>query len=1101
MAGLLFKDGKVQDLTLVLSTRDYQHLGQLTGVKGVHYAVSENAPNELSFTVTKHDLNTPIWEELEDFKLVWVKETNEYFQVAVSTTDSMEVSKTVTGTPIPEAELSQILLSAEINTETDIKRKDYEITTFYNELNPNASLLHRVLRRAPGYTIAYVDNSLKQKQRMFSIGNSTIYDFLVGECATEFHCIFKFDSADRSISAYDLDTYGTDTTIYVDKNNLTDSINLSVNTDSVKNCFKLVAGDESMTSAVRMLNPSGSDYLYHIPTYLRKDMPDELETKLKEYEKKSQDYSLKCETLTTEIYKLYDEIAYLTSGMMPSAENAEITATSEAGKLTVANLSPLALSVISPSTSKETVHAALLNLARVYIRTGYVKLEIDTETEEYKPDIDRKTFINDNGKEEVTKDADGFHSFTWTGRFKITNYSNKEDVVYTDPLTITVNDNVHTRITQDVLKAATEDDDTNSVLNVLSEPDSTKFKESLKEYSFNRLISFADAIKTAMDTLDSMEQADSAADLYETLYVPYKNKRKAIGIVCEDCGRFIEDCYDRIAACPDCHSNNLTYGELVTRHTQIQEKQAELEMRLKRRQKIQEMLDLETFLGEYYSLFSSYRREEVYENSNYISDGLSNEEIVARAKTFVEVATEELLKSAEQQVSITATLYNLLLIPEFAPLLYSTDSEGTKTCIFDVGIWLRIGIDGTPYTLRLQHYSIDFDNDSTINVEFSNVVSGHQASKDIKAILDSAKSMATSYGYVAKQVDKGVLASEQMQDWMQNGLNSADMVIKNNDKEEVTFTKHGILCRSYDDISGTYEKEQMKLTHNCMVYTDDNWQSVKMALGKHTYYYYDQKEHKPVQATGYGLSADFVSTETSISSPQIIGGQIYSLDYNPEAKTGSMINLQTGEFSFGGDGLYYRNGEFVISDTVIGQSIESIDIKAENLHIDAGNIEGEFVAKTIIGGHIYSYDYQINEFNPTTHIDLNNGSFNFGNKLIFEDNLLNMSGGNISGSRISGSEFVSSTRTKLDENVPGLYIGEDGFDYCWDSSESAWTSPGTTFGHFRITSDSLYVIIGDVTVLGFSANGRIGGGSIGKPYALIPTIVCEDMYQLGEDDM
>ncbi len=954
MAGLLFKNGKVQDLTLVLSTRNYQHLGQLTGVKNVHYAVSENAPNELSFTVTKHDLQTAIWEQLEDFKLVWVKETNEYFQVVVSTTDSLEVSKTVTGTPIPEAELSQILLTAEINTETDIKREDYEVTTFYKESNPNASLLHRVLSRAPGYTIAYVDNSLKKKQRVFSIGNSTIYDFLVGECATEFHCIFKFNSADRSISAYDLDTYGTDTSIYVDKNNLTDSINLSVNTDSVKNCFKLVAGDEPMTAAVRMLNPAGSDYLYHIPEYLRKDMPDELVKKLEAYETLSDGYSQECETLTADIYKLYDEIAYLTSGMMPASEHAEITAASEASKLTAENLSPLALSVVSPSTSKETVHTALLNLARVYVRTGYVKLEIDTETESYNPAINVETFINDKGEKEVTKDANGFHSFTWRGRFKITNYSNKEDVAYSDHLTITVNDNVHARITQDVLKAATKDDDTNSVLNVLSEPNISKFKESLKEYCFNRLKSFSDAIQTALDTLESMEQADAAADLYETLYVPYQNKRKAMGIVCENCGRFIEDCYDSIPACPDCHSTNLTYGELITRHLQIQEQQAKLDKRLKRRQEIQELLDLETLLGEYYPLFTSYRREEVYENSNYFSDELSNEEIVARAKTFIEIATKELLKSAEQQISITATLYNLLLMPEFAPLLYSTDSEGTKTCLFDVGSWLRISINGVWYKLRLQHYSIDFDNDSTLNVEFSNAVTGHQATRDMKAILDSAKSMATSYGYVTKQIDKGILADEQIQDWIQNGLNSAHMMIKNNDNEEVIYTKHGILCRSYDDISGTYEKEQVKLTHNCIVYTDDNWQSVKMALGKHKYQYYDEAKNDFINTTGYGVGADFVSANATMASPQIIGGTIYSGNYsdgtNGREPAGTYIDLEDGTFSFGGGALRFEGGNLIISSPSIPtdaqitqineEYLRTTSVYAKNLTVNSANIDG-----------------------------------------------------------------------------------------------------------------------------------------------------------------
>lgn len=1079
MAGLLFKDGKVQDLTLVLSTRDYHHLGQLTGVKNMHYAVNENAPNELSFTVIKHDQNTTIWEQLEDFKLVWVKETNEYFQIAVSTTDSLEVSKTITGTPIPEAELSQILLTAEINTESDIQRENYEVTTFYNETNPNASLLHRVLSRAPGYTIAYVDNSLKQKQRVFSIANSTIYDFLVGECATEFHCIFKFDSADRSISVYDLDTYGTDTTIYVDKENLTDSINLSVNTDSVKNCFKLVAGDESMTAAVRMLNPAGSDYLYHIPEYLRKDMPDVLVKKLETYEALKESYTQECKTLTTDIYKLYDEIAYLTSGMMPSAEHAEVTAASEAGKLTVANLSPLALSVVSPSTSKDTVHAALLNLARVYVRTGYVKLEIDTETEENKPQIDMETFINDDQAEEVTKDANGFHSFTWRGRFKITNYSDKEDIAYSEYLTITVNDNVHTRITQDVLKKATQDDETGSVLNVLSETDITKFKESLTAYSFNRLVSFHDAIKVALDTLESMEQADSAADLFETLYVPYQNKRKAMGIVCNDCGRYIEDCYDKIPACPDCGNNNLIYGELVIRHSQIQEQQAKLNEKSARLQAIQKLHDLETCLGEHYPLFSSYRREDVYENSNYISDGLSNEEIVERAKTFIEVATEELLKSAEQQISITATLYNLLLMPEFAPLLYSADSEGTKTCLFDVGSRLRIGIDGVVYRLRLQHYSVDFDNESTLNVEFSNAVIGHQAANDLKAVINSAKSMATSYSYVTKQVEKGKVTGEQIQDWVQNGLNSAHVMIKNNDNEEVVYTKRGILCRSYDDISGTYEKEQMKLTHNCIVYTDDNWQSVKMALGKHKYRYYDEAKNNFIETMGYGVGADFVSANAAIASPQIIGGTIYSGNYsdgtNGKEPAGTYIDLEDGAFSFGGGALRFEDGNLIISspsiptDTKIMQIneeyLKATSVYAKNLKVSSANIDGVLTAD------------QIDAKNLSVQSAAVAGS---------------VDAENITGKRISGVELVTLARTQLDEDIVGLYIGEDGFDFCWDASIPDYAE--NTYGHVRITGQNFSVIIGGDELMRFSAQNRIAGANVGK-HVYFPNIIYEKLEQ------
>jgi len=148
MQRLKFKDGKLEDFTIVLCTRDYRKLGQLTGLKGVHYACHDNSPNEISFSLTKHDLlaingNTnddialylkiknALWEQIEDFKVIWLKDTNEYFEIKVSTNDSFETSKTITGTPIPEAELSQMLLSIEINTEDDIVANG--TTSFYNE--------------------------------------------------------------------------------------------------------------------------------------------------------------------------------------------------------------------------------------------------------------------------------------------------------------------------------------------------------------------------------------------------------------------------------------------------------------------------------------------------------------------------------------------------------------------------------------------------------------------------------------------------------------------------------------------------------------------------------------------------------------------------------------------------------------------------------------------------------------------------------------------------------------------------------------------------------------------------------------------------------
>ena len=125
---------------------------------------------------------------------------------------------------------------------------------------------------------------------------------------------------------------------------------------------------------------------------------------------------------------------------------------------------------------------------------------------------------------------------------------------------------------------------------------------------------------------------------------------------------------------------------------------------------IQAELNFEKYLGtDLYGEYCLYRREDTYQNDNYICDGLEDQEIIDRAKEFLEVAKKELVKSATMQHSISTNLYNLLLIPEFKPILNS----------FEVGNWIRVRVDGNIFKLRLIQYEISFSSLNTINVDFS----------------------------------------------------------------------------------------------------------------------------------------------------------------------------------------------------------------------------------------------------------------------------------------------------------------------------------------------------------------------------------------------
>lgn len=304
---------------LVLATRSGEKLGQLNA-ENIVCNDSLKEASELSFRVRKYldGKKTDLWNKLVNFKLVWCKNYDTWFQITVDIDESDETIKNVLGVRLGEAELSQIMLyDIEINTEDDIARDDYKITVLFNQNDKEGSLLHRIMEKAPHYSVTYVDSTIKNIQRTFTFNNTSIYDALQ-EIGEEIGCLFIFNSdsdenggIQRTISVYDIQSYcyecghrgnftlscskchskninegyGEDTTIFVTSDELGEDIQFTTDTGAVKNCFKLEAGDDLMTATIKNCNPNGSGYIWYFSDDMKTDMSDELVERLTDYDK------------------------------------------------------------------------------------------------------------------------------------------------------------------------------------------------------------------------------------------------------------------------------------------------------------------------------------------------------------------------------------------------------------------------------------------------------------------------------------------------------------------------------------------------------------------------------------------------------------------------------------------------------------------------------------------------------------------------------------------------------------------------------------------------------------------------------------------------
>ena len=932
--------GNPEPPTIILANRNGKKLGQLrVNEDSIDLSDKFNDASELSFTVNKHIDGVPVflWDKLVDFKLIYCKEWDLWMEAKVELDEETESVKTVFCTQLGQAELSQIMLhNIEINTETDISRDDYKISILWNETDPKASILDRTLEKAPHYSIVHVDDSIKNIQRSFSFDGTSIYDSHQ-EIAEEIGCLFVYHSDSdengkirRTISVYDLQQncngcghrgeftdecpkcgsknidygFGTDTLIFVTADELaSDGIQLTTDTDSVKNCFKLEAGDDLMTATIRNCNPNGTDYIWRFSDMVKDDMSQDLVDKIEAYDKtynnyyknqtsninttllgkynalvsKYSVYNSELQSISSPIkgypnlmnayYNAIDLGLYLKSGLMPSIEMSDTDAAKQAALLTNSALSPVAVNVDKiSSVSLQTANSAVLSMAKIIVRSTY-KVEINTSS------------ISSDKK-------------TWTGNFVITNHSDEEDTAISNTVNVTINNDNVMFIQQKINKALNKDNTEDYSITGLFAKElkvstsngkksfSGAFYDELKKYALNPLKSFYDSCDACLNILidQGAGNKNEKPDLYESLYKPYYDKSCAIS---EEIKLRESEVYVVEGVWDYTDEDN---PKLKTKGMQQYIEEC--------RNTIQDALNFEKYLGEDLWLeFCSYRREDTYSNSNYISDGLNNTELFEKALEFVEVAQNEIYKSSELQYSISTNLINLLAIDKFKSLVDS----------FELGNWIRVQVNDEVYKLRLIQYGINFGSFETIPVEFSDVTKIKNGVTDINSVLSQASSMASSYGYVQRQAKQGGDANGTVNNWLESGLNSALVRIRNNENEEVTLSRSGLLCRSYDDISEEYSPEQFRLTHNIMAYTTDNWETVSAALGKHNYKYYDSSK-KLQDGIDYGLTAKFV-TAGYINGSQIIGGEVYSQNYTPT--TGTYMNLNDGSFSWAGGKIKY----------------------------------------------------------------------------------------------------------------------------------------------------------------------------------------------------
>ena len=536
-----------------------------------------------------------------------------------------------------------------------------------------------------------------------------------------------------------------------------------------------------------------------------------------------------------------DAETFLQTTFMPSPDKlADIKATDVANVL-LKNISSVA---ITGNLSETVVKNAVLDMAKALVDSRY--------------------------KVEVTESVLDKDASVWRGSFYVENYSDETDcaTVHTDNISEITGESrdyiaittdyetyIHEKLQKIMEKGENKDYSISSLFDLEKSLDD--FADELTYYSLDMLELFYDCCESILQILLEQGIGEESNELYSSLYEPYYQRQ------------------------------SLIETEIENRESEIAIITAFEEQINSIMEEIQSELDLETSLGEYWEEFCLLRREDTYTNSNYISDGLTNQELFDKANEFLETAKKELIKSATLQHSISTSLKNIFTIEKFQPILKK----------FKIGNWIRVEVDEEVYKLRLIEYTFDFSNYQNMDIVFSDVTRVGDAVNDVKSLVNNMKSIASSFSYIEKQAAQGSSTYETVNKWFEEGMDATmTRIVNSADNVSMIFDDKGILGRTLIDFSDSeYEPEQIRILNNSIVFTRNNWQSICTAVGKFYYISGYDDNGDPIYTDAYGINGEVIAGKLFIGNDLMLTNKSGSFSYTEDGLIVKTYDSSTGE--------------------------------------------------------------------------------------------------------------------------------------------------------------------------------------------------------------
>lgn len=227
--------------------------------------------------------------------------------------------------------------------------------------------------------------------------------------------------------------------------------------------------------------------------------------------------------------------------------------------------------------------------------------------------------------------------------------------------------------------------------------------------------------------------------------------------------------------------------------------------------------------GEHY-VEGTYFTANCGESSSFFTRNCSEYEKRSIEWDLLEYGQQELTDLCWPSYSFSVDVGNFLVLDDFVAFK-NQFALGDK-------VYINLGDKIlTPIAIGVE---VNFEKLSDFKLLFGDKYSLKDSAFKLVDLLEESikmgKSTASSKVSYSSFIDSG--ASTYVKDFMDSALDAAKNAVLAGANQEIKIEESGIRLRSYDNDSGTYGDEQIWMINNTIAFTDDNWSSAKMAIGK-----------------------------------------------------------------------------------------------------------------------------------------------------------------------------------------------------------------------------------------------------------------------------